>query len=369
MMIGRTLTAFLAFVALSPPGAAVAQTAADLPDIVLDDAGRAEVIDTLLQKIGGIYVFPDVAKDMERAIRARKSRGEYDRITGGREFAEALTRHLRDVCKDGHLGVEYSAAIIPRDSEGRPPSAEDVGRFRENGRRRNYEFRKVERLDGGIGLLRLDAFYPGEWISETAAAAMSFLANSDAIILDLRWNHGFAPTGGTLICSYFFREETRLSDQFDRAANTTRQYWTYSAVPGASLADKDLYILTSGQTFSAPEAFAYDMQALKRATIVGETTGGGAHPTTTHRIADHFSASIPFARSINPMTKTDWEGVGVKPDVAVPADQALLTAQLMVLKKARGRSAGDPKVAEGLDRTIATTESELDALKAVRGKR
>jgi retinol-binding protein 3 len=363
MVIGRAFIAFLAFAVPSPPGTAVAQPTADLPDIVLDDAVRAEVIDALLQKLGGIYVFPDVAKDMDGAIRARKSRGEYDRITGGREFAEALTRHLREVCKDGHLGVEYSAAIIPRESEGRPPSAEDVGRFRENGRRRNYEFKKVERLDGGIGLLQLDAFYPGEWISDTAAAAMSFLANSEAIILDLRQNHGFAPTGGTLICSYFFKEETRLSDQFNRAENATRQYWTYSVVPGASLADKDLYILTGRGTFSAPEAFAYDMQALKRATIVGETTGGGAHPTTMHRLADHFSASIPFARSINPVTKTDWEGVGVKPDVPVDADQALLTAHLMALRKCVKKYEGDRQLVERLERTISEKELELAASK------
>jgi retinol-binding protein 3 len=368
MMIGRAFTVFVALATSLPLATAIAQPAADIPDFVLDDAGRAAVIDTLLEKLGSVYVFPDVAKNMDSAIRARQAKGEYDRITSGREFAEVLTNHLREVCKDGHIGVEYSAASIPRDSEGRPPTAEEINRFRENGRRRNYEFKKVERLDGGIGLLQLDAFYPGEWIGDTAAAAMTFLANSDAIILDLRKNHGFAPTGGTLICSYFFKEETRLSDQFNRSENTTRQYWTYSVVPGANLADKDLYILTSSQTFSAPEAFAYDMQALKRATIVGETTGGGAHGTTMHRLADHFNASIPFSRSINPVTKTDWEGVGVKPDVVVPADQALLTAHLLALKNTTKRYAGDRKVAEGLERTIADKELELEKLKANRAK-
>jgi retinol-binding protein 3 len=367
-----TRRAFIIFVALAtslPVATAIAQPDADLPDFVLDDGGRAAVIDALLQKLNSVYVFPDVAKKMDGAIRARQARREYDRITSGREFAEILTNHLREVCKDGHLGVEYSVASIPRDSEDKPPPAEEINRFRENGRRRNYEFKKVERLDGGIGLLQLDAFYPGEWISDTAAAAMTFLANSDAIILDLRNNHGFAPTGGTLICSYFFKEETRLSDQFNRSENTTRQYWTYSVVPGASLADKDLYILTSSQTFSAPEAFAYDMQALKRATIVGETTGGGAHGTTTHRLADHFRASIPFSRSINPVTKTDWEGVGVKPDVVVPADQALLTAHLIALKKTLEKHAGDRERADGLKRTITDQELELGKMKENRPSR
>ena len=114
---------------------------------------------------------------------------------------------------------------IPYDSQ-KPPVAEDVQRFRERGRQRNYEFRKVERLDGGIGLLQVDGFYPAEWITETAAGAMLFLSNCEAIILDLRENHGGA-SGGTLLCCYFFKEETHLTDFYDRAENKTRQVWTY----------------------------------------------------------------------------------------------------------------------------------------------
>jgi C-terminal processing protease CtpA/Prc len=125
-----------------------------------------------------------------------------------------------------------------------------------------------------------------------------------------------------------------------------------------------LYILTSSRTFSAPEALAYDMQALKRATLVGETTHGGANPTTIFRITDYFSASIPFGSSISAVTKTDTEGAGVKPDVAVPADQALLTAHLMALKKALKRYGGDREYADSLRRTIAEKEKELAALKA-----
>jgi hypothetical protein len=360
----RALAVFLAAVASPSASDAVVQQAPHAPDFVLDEGGRAAVIDALLKKLDGIYVFPEVARDMAKAIRARQARKEYDRIASGPEFAEALTKHLREVSKDGHLGVEFSAAVIPAASEGKPPAAEDVDRFREAGRRRNYGFRKVELLEGGVGLLQLDSFYPGEWIGDTAAAAMTFLANGEAVILDLRRNHGFAPTGGALVSSYFFKEETRLSDHFNRPEGTTRQYWTYSAVPGTNLADKDLYILTSGGTFSAPEAFAYDMQALRRATIVGETTGGGAHGTTMHRLADHFAVGIPFSRSINPVTKTDWEGVGVKPDVAVAADQALLTAHLMALRKAAKKYEGDREIVEGLRRTISEKELELAASKA-----
>jgi C-terminal processing protease CtpA/Prc len=298
---------------------------------------------------------------MEQAIRDRQAKKEYDAISSGREFAEVLTRHLREVCKDNHLGVDFYAKGVPYDAD-REPDPRAVEEFRQRGLRRNYEFKKVERLEGGIGLLQVDGFYPAEWIAETAAGAMSFLANSESVILDLRQNSG-GQSGGTLLCSYFFKEETHLTDFYNRPENTTRQVWSYPVAGGAKFADKDLYILTSHRTFSAPEALAYDMQALKRATIVGETTGGGAHGTTTYRITDQFGASIPFCREINPVTKTDWEGTGVKPDVAVPAGQAHLTAHLMALKKAQMKYADKPGVADDLKRIISDKEKELNALK------
>jgi C-terminal processing protease CtpA/Prc len=194
---------------------------------------------------------------------------------------------------------------------------------------------------------------------------MAFLANSEAVILDLRENHG-GMSGGGFLCNYFIREETHLRDFYNRMENTTRQVWSYPVVGGEKFADKDLYILTSSRTFSAPEALAYDMQAIKRATIVGETTHGDANPTTIFRITDHFSASIPFASSISAVTKTDSGAAGVKPDVAVPADQALLTAHLLALKKALKRYDGDREYADGLRRTIAQKEKELAALKTKR---
>ena len=364
-MSSRIILLFLAFSApLVLPIGTSAQRPADTPQPALDDAARAAVIDGLIEKLNSTYVFPDVAKKMEQAIRARQAKKEYAAITSGPELARVLTDHLREVCKDKHLGVEYSVVRIPPEAANAPPPADEIHRFRERGRRRNFQFRKVELLDGGIGLLQVDGFYPGEWSSDTVAAAMSFLANSEAVILDFRRNNGGSPTGATLLCSYFFKEETHLTDFYNRPENTTRQMWTYAAVPGTRLADKDLYILTSRRTFSAPESIAYDLQALKRATIVGEPTGGGAHGTTIYRISDHFRASIPFSRAINPVTKSDWEGTGVKPDVAVPADQALLAAHLLALKKALTRHGDERDLAADLNRTITEKEQELAALKA-----
>jgi C-terminal processing protease CtpA/Prc len=200
---------------------------------------------------------------------------------------------------------------------------------------------------------------------ETAASAMGFLVNCDAIILDLRDNHGGA-SGGTLLCSYFFKEETHLTDFYNRMENFTRQGWTYPVAGAEKFADKDLYILTSHETFSAAEAVAHDMKMLKRATIVGETTHGGANPTTIFRINDHFSAGIPFARSIHPTTSTDEEGAGVKPDVAVSANQALATAQLLALNKALAKTTNNPTITDELKRSIAKTETELAALKSIK---
>jgi C-terminal processing protease CtpA/Prc len=350
--------------ALATPLALPFQAIAQRPAGALDDAERSAVIENLIKKLNSVYIFPDVAKKMEQAIRARQAKKEYDAVTSGQEFARMLTVHLREVRKDEHLDVQFFAKGIPYDSE-KPPVAEDVQRFRERGRRRNYEFKKVERLDGGIGLLQVDGFYPAEWITETAAGAMAFLANSEAVILDLRENHG-GMSGGGFLCNYFIRDETHLRDFYNRMENTTRQVWSYPVVGGEKFADKDLYILTSRRTFSAPEALAYDTQAIKRATIVGETTHGGANPTTIFRITDHFSASIPFASSISAVTKKDSGADGVKPDVAVPADQALLTAHLLALKKALKRYDGDREYADSLRRTITQKEKELAALKTKR---
>jgi len=339
---------------------AIAQGPLAIAEPPLDSATRNMVIDELLKQLNRVYVLPDVAKKMELAIRARQAKKEYDAITNGPELARALTEHLHQVRNDDHLSVEYFASAIPYDSE-KPPDPADVRRFEENGRRRNYEYRKVERLDGGIGLLEVDGFYPEEMAKDTIVAAMSFLANSEAIILDLRQNHGGA--GATLLCSYFFEDETHLSDAYNRKENTTRQFWTYPIVPGKKLADKDLYILTSHETISAPEELAFDMQYLKRATLVGETTHGGAHPTTMFRITDHFSAAIPFARTIHPGIDEDDNDSGVKPDVAVPANQALLTAHLLALKKAMERHSNDPDFVAGLRQTLAEKEKELEAIK------
>jgi retinol-binding protein 3 len=351
----------LLMAAFSIVGPLMASASAQSDDRPLQAGERSAVVESLAEQLIRNYVFPDMAEEMAKVIRENQAQMQYDEIVGGREFAETLTRDLREVCPDKHLEVQFFPQGIPYDSQ-TEPDPQAVEDFRQAGKRRNYEFRKVERLDGGVGLLQVDGFYPAEWIAETAAGAMTFLANSEAVILDFRENHG-GQSGATLLASYFFKEQTHLSDAYNRPENSTREIWSFPVAGAERFADKDLYILTSKDTFSAPEAFAYDLQALKRATIVGETTGGGAHPVTLYRVTDHFSAGIPFARGINPVTKTDYEGVGVKPDVAVPAEQALLTAHVLALRKLVERYKDDSSRTAELSLVLTAKEAELAALR------
>ncbi len=165
---------------------------------------------------------------------------------------------------------------------------------------------------------------------------MTSLAGTRALIIDLRDNGGGSPAMVTFIASYLFTDSTHLNDLWDRKTGETTQFWTNPHAPGRHFGSiKPVYVLTSSHTFSGAEEFSYDLQAQKRATIVGETTGGGAHPVSGHRIDDHFIIGVPGARAINPITHTNWEGVGVVPDVRVPASNALAVAEKLAAGKRR----------------------------------
>ena len=195
--------------------------------------------------------------------------------------------------------------------------------------RDNCAFEKVERLPSNIGYLKFNAFLDPAICGPTATAAMNFLGNVDAVIFDLRGNGGGDPKMIAFISTYLFRDPTHLNDLYNRKEDSTTQYWTLPYVPGKKLIDKPVFVLTSKRTFSGAEEFSYNLKNLKRATIIGETTGGGAHPVSGHRLDDHFMIGVPFARAVNPISKTNWEGTGVEPDVKVPADEALDVAKKM----------------------------------------
>jgi C-terminal processing protease CtpA/Prc len=163
---------------------------------------------------------------------------------------------------------------------------------------------------------------------------MSFVANSDALIVDLRDNGGGDPKMVQYLCSYLFSKPTHINDLWERKSGKTEEYWTSATVPGKRFGDdKPVFVLTSKRTFSGAEEYTYDVKNQKRATVVGETTGGGAHPVSGHRADEHFMIGVPGARAINPVTHTNWEGTGVEPDVKVPAADALTTAQKLATEK------------------------------------
>ncbi|HLM55314.1 MAG TPA: S41 family peptidase [Pyrinomonadaceae bacterium] len=334
------------------------------PDGAVDAAVRKETIETLLKRLNDAYVFPETAAKMEQDVRARLARGEYDRITSARQFAEALTNHLREVSRDKHLGVRYSHQPIPVRGERKEPSPEELEEMRGNLKRINYGFERLERLPGNIGYMDLRGFTPAEFGKETVAAAFNFLANTDALIVDLRKNGGGSPEMVQLICSYLFdTTPVHLNSLYWREGNRTQEFWTLKDVSGKRYGNKEVYVLTSKNTFSGAEEFSYNLKNLKRATIVGETTGGGAHPGGGNRLSEHFAAFIPTGRAINPITKTNWEGTGVEPDVKVPADQALHVAQLSLLRKT-SEATKDEMLKGAINRRIALLQKELGDLHA-----
>lgn len=336
------------------------------PSISIDAATREAVINAALKALNDAYVFPEVAKKAEKSIREKLKKKQYDYVTNGPLLAAVLTADLREIAQDKHLRVRYSLRPLPPQAADQAPSPEELEEHRRFGAMVNYGFHKVERLEGNIGLLDLDGFFDAGMAGETAAAAMTFLAGADELIIDLRHNGGGDPAMVALLCSYLFDgEAVHLNDLYFREGNQTREWWTLPYVPGKRVPKKDVYVLISGDTFSGAEEFANNLKHLKRATLIGETTGGGANPGGMQRLSDHFGMFVPGGRAINPITKTNWEGTGVAPDVEVPAALALETAKVMALKKRLGskldpRVEGDVREAlENAEKALAKEKSQL----------
>ena len=327
-------------------------------DMTIDAATRAQVVDTLCAAIEARYVFPEVAKKVTRAIRAREKAGDFARISSAEAFADTLTGLLRAVGKDRHFRVGYREEALPRANQQQAPDSAEARRDAEFWRRRNYGFEKVSRLPGNVGYLDLRAFNGSREAGVTATSAMTFLANCDALIIDLRRNGGGHPDMIALLLSYLVAGDERIhfNDFYERREERTLQYWTLPNLPGPRLTGIPLYVLTSHRTGSAAEEFAYDIQNLKRGTLVGEVTVGAANPGEFVRLSDHFAAFISDGRAVNPVTHTNWEGVGVKPEVATSVDEALKTAHVSALEGLLGK-ATDVERREGLQAALEDVKS------------
>ncbi len=324
-------------------------TRAATPRIMMPDDGSLaaeqlsgrEIVTTALALLRSYYVFPDRAEQAAATIEARLAAGEYDDLDEI-ALADRLTSHLYEVCADKHLRVR------PGGGPGRGPGAPGPGpgapgpgpgagprpgpdqdeptdhearllAMRRRGRLDNFGIHRVERLDGNVGYLDIRRMPVPAFAGPAITAAMELVTGTYALIIDLRRNGGGSPDGVAFWCSYLFGDAaTHFNDIFHADTGETRQFWSLSYLPGSRYLDRPVYVLTSSRTFSGGEDFCYTLQALGRAVVIGETTGGGAHPTRGFPISPAIHIAIPFARSINPVTGTNWQGTGVVPDIAVP---------------------------------------------------
>lgn len=354
----RTCIPSLVFLLLASTQAPAARAQAppppNQPDLPIDAALRRAVVDTLCDRIERYYVFPDRARAAARALHRRMSRHEYDQISGASEFADSLTAHIHSVVPDLHLRVHYRYELIPAQTGEGPPPESERRRMQELDRRLNHGFQRLERLPGNVGYMDLWQFSGDPDAQATAVAAMNFLANTDALIIDLRKNGGGSPTMIATLLTYFVPEDARLlfNTFYRREGDRTEEYWTSPYVPGPRYAGKPLYVVTSVRTGSGAEEFAYDVQTHELGTVVGAVTAGGANPGRFFRLTDHFAAFIATGRAVNPVTHTNWEGVGVTPDSLAKAGEALRIAYTMALQKLLEGAKEDPERADALKRAI-----------------
>ena len=294
---------------------------------------RTTVVQRIVQLAREKYVYPEIGEEIASRLQARLEDGAYNDVTQESDLALRLTTDLRSISNDGHWSVVYDPTGAADQVDPENEADQDrMARYLEMARKTNYGFERVERLKGNIGYIDLRNFYPSEYGGETAVAAMNFVANCDALIIDLRQNHGGYPSMVQLITSYLYDPEPRhINTFYYRPTNDTQQFWTFPHVPGKRRPDIPVYLLISSITGSGAEEFAYNLKSMERATLIGETTAGAAHPVTKEVVCGLFDVRLPYGRPINPVTGSDWEGTGVEPHIAVPAEDALRTAHLRAM--------------------------------------
>jgi len=311
---------------------ATAQSVPPLPSKPsLTAAERVEVVRSAAGQIEQNYVFENKAKQIAAQLRGSVAQAAANAPEDPKAFAEWLTGELRRIGSDKRLELTApSTSSSPIASQTRAQRLGWLDRLR----RRNYDFIRVERLAGNVGYLSLNSFPPPEVAQETAAAAMAFLKHSDALIIDLRANGGGTGDMVRLLASYFFAEPTRLSRSFRRYGVPQVSYdSTLTTIPGERMPIIDLFILTSGETFSAAEAFAFALQQRNRAQTVGEKTGGGGNAGDYLDVAYGFSVFVPDVAVSSPISDESWEGVGVKPNIPVTSIQALEVAHRTAVRR------------------------------------
>ncbi len=303
--------------------------------VVVSQDSKTAVVSAVLDHLRKEYVDPEVGQAAADALEQLAHAGHFKAVKGPKTFATKLSSELQRLTGDGHLNVEFSAK--PLNLEGAKADESFSAREMEKyyGAGVNYGVHRIEHLEGNVGYLDLRVFAPIEMGGPSVTSAMTVLAPTSAMIIDLRKNGGGIGDMADLVASYLFDEQRQpLTGTYDRPSDTLTQRFTQPMVPGRRFGpEKPVYVLISKRTFSAAEALAYNLQALGRATIIGETSGGGAHPFEYKPIHKHFVLWSVTAKSINPITQSNWQGVGVKPDLEVPANEALERALALLANK------------------------------------
>jgi len=318
---------------------------------------RTETIETLSEMLVDFYVIPDTGKEMAKLLKENLNNGKYNAIEEFAQFASSVTNDLYEISNDKHLSIYYSPSQVEyfkklktlSDSEKKINSVNEKRQESKN----NFGFEKLEIMSGNIGYLRLSTFANIDYAAETANSAMSFLSNADAIIIDLRNNNGGWPATIQFLASYFYDysegENTVLFHQYITYNNQLISYPVLPYLPGKRIAKIPLCILINRYSISAAECFAYSLQKLGRATVIGEQTNFGAHATRGPEILnDYFMLKLPVGKMISPITNTSWEGVGVKPDIIADSKNPLDVALEIIRPK--------QKTEKRMDETIPADE-------------
>jgi len=295
---------------------------------------KRDAIEELARLLREEYIELAIGEEMSDALERNIRSGKYKQIRDYQAFADTLTRQLFDICQDQHLHVYATENIM--DVYARDASKETERYYYTYDKDQNFGFSRVEHLPGNIGYVEFDDYSAWEEGLKSAMAAFHFLRHTDAILVDLRSNSGGSPEMYQNIASLFFERKSKVefSSIYFRAANTTQRLRAQRKLKSFRLPEKPLYFLIGPQTVSAAEAMAYDFKQLGRAVLVGDTTKGAANPAQTFALGGDFRVSIPIGKAINPITGTNWEGVGVAPDSLIAAEHALTKAYLMALKQA-----------------------------------
>lgn len=295
-------------------------------------AERHRIIEAVAASLKQHYFDKEAAQSTAGALLAHEEAGDYNALTDGAAFAAAIARHLTAASGDVHFTMEYTRNKFPDFSQ--PPPAEARARYRAAMEQINCAFEKVEIRANQVGYMKLNAFPDTAACRGPAESAMAALNHARAVIFDLRDNRGGYPNMVVFLASYLFDHPEYMFNPRDAI---TKESWTHSPVAGSLLADKPVYILTSSRTYSGAEQFSFDLKMLKRATLVGEATGGAAHANVLHNLDDHFAVGIPEHRPVNPFSDKDWAVTGIEPNVKVKAVDALATAEKLAAAQLGGK--------------------------------